>query len=745
MGSSQILHFIVRLMKDNHLITGLMMLVLEQHFISASGDHDMVTPHQLTQAWIKDLNYSVTDQWRSWRLNGQIVGYTESYSNLMTFATVKGGGHTPPQDKPEECFAMFKRQGCSSIFFLFHLVMVRSPNAFEEQLDVGKYDVYLTRIWNVKGPLDNYLRCVSPFNSWSPQFGSNMKSNASGKTLVDRFLIEAFLLEANSFCRLRGRLTLIKEQEDAVLNVQSSDPAPPRPNIFSWVKWVLASIVPLMFSFWKQKWDSNVEEVAREVEEVAEVVEKVASTTEKISAEVAEKLDNGELKQVALMVEHVSTIIAKDARMTEEFIHKVGDLKQDITDLENMVEHAIDKTKNYYKLSRLDQLALPSYINQVYYYKPSGDINILDTCGQLVKSLSEVLTLFYPLAGRITEEGLKVDCSDQGVKFIETKVTTRLDDFLNKGPKIDHVKQLIGISDQDTTTLVIVQLNVFDCGALVIGVSASHKVTDAYNLVRFINQWASTNRTGCISDAFCPTFDNLASLFQPRVISSMEQSHVTNEPLPKIVTKRYVFNGSIISKLKEKDGSDYGKHSRVTLVAALIWKALISVDQLKSGSLRNCILAPAINLRGKIGSRILDSSFGNVWIPYSIRFLQNEMEPKFVNLVRLIEDTTREIIMELPKASGEDICTQAMACYAEVGEELKQNKFSIFTSWCRFPIYEADFGWGKPYWASEAGRSHDMVTLVDDKHGDGVEAWVNLNEKDMHVFEKDEDILEITS
>ncbi|GKE04338.1 serine carboxypeptidase-like protein 13 isoform X1 [Tanacetum coccineum] len=109
MGSSQILHFIVRLMKDNHLITGLMMLVLEQHFISASGDHDMVTPHQSTQAWIKDLNYSVTDQWRSWRLNGQIVGYTESYSNLMTFATVKGGGHTPPQDKPEECFAMFKR------------------------------------------------------------------------------------------------------------------------------------------------------------------------------------------------------------------------------------------------------------------------------------------------------------------------------------------------------------------------------------------------------------------------------------------------------------------------------------------------------------------------------------------------------------------------------------------------------------------------------------------------------------
>ncbi|KAK1441148.1 hypothetical protein QVD17_06987 [Tagetes erecta] len=67
-----------------------------------SGDHDMAIPHQSTQAWIKQLNYSVIEQWRSWKLNGQIAGYTESHSNLMTFATVKGGGHTAPEYKPEE-------------------------------------------------------------------------------------------------------------------------------------------------------------------------------------------------------------------------------------------------------------------------------------------------------------------------------------------------------------------------------------------------------------------------------------------------------------------------------------------------------------------------------------------------------------------------------------------------------------------------------------------------------------------
>ncbi|KAI3520691.1 hypothetical protein L1887_10141 [Cichorium endivia] len=74
-----------------------------------SGDHDMQVPQQSTQAWIKDLDYYVNDQWRSWKLQAQIVGYTESYSNRMTFATVKGAGHIATVYKPEECFMMFKR------------------------------------------------------------------------------------------------------------------------------------------------------------------------------------------------------------------------------------------------------------------------------------------------------------------------------------------------------------------------------------------------------------------------------------------------------------------------------------------------------------------------------------------------------------------------------------------------------------------------------------------------------------
>ncbi|XP_022679889.1 serine carboxypeptidase-like 7 isoform X1 [Setaria italica] len=74
-----------------------------------SGDHDPVVPHLGTQAWVRSLNFSVVDDWRAWHLDGQAAGFTISYSNSMTFATIKGGGHTAPEYEPEKCFAMFSR------------------------------------------------------------------------------------------------------------------------------------------------------------------------------------------------------------------------------------------------------------------------------------------------------------------------------------------------------------------------------------------------------------------------------------------------------------------------------------------------------------------------------------------------------------------------------------------------------------------------------------------------------------
>ncbi|KAK3163450.1 hypothetical protein QOZ80_1AG0003860 [Eleusine coracana subsp. coracana] len=74
-----------------------------------SGDHDLLVPFLGTHAWIRSLNFSIVDEWRAWHLHGQAAGFTVTYANNLTFATVKGAGHTAPEYLPKECFAMVQR------------------------------------------------------------------------------------------------------------------------------------------------------------------------------------------------------------------------------------------------------------------------------------------------------------------------------------------------------------------------------------------------------------------------------------------------------------------------------------------------------------------------------------------------------------------------------------------------------------------------------------------------------------
>ncbi|RXH84855.1 hypothetical protein DVH24_041623 [Malus domestica] len=60
-----------------------------------------------------------------------------------------------------------------------------------------------------------------------------------------------------------------------------------------------------------------------------------------------------------------------------------------------------------------------------------------------------------------------------------------------------------------------------------------------------------------------------------------------------------------------------------------------------------------------------------------------------------------------------------------------------FSSHCGFPLYENDFGWGSP---TSVGHRH-----WDTKEGNGIEAYVSLEEKVMAKFECDSQLLSYVS
>ncbi|XP_059311266.1 uncharacterized protein LOC132062790 [Lycium ferocissimum] len=150
----------------------------------------------------------------------------------------------------------------------------------------------------------------------------------------------------------------IPNKTDQVKNeankVPPEEPAPSKPNLFAWAKWLLGSIISIFLPFWKEKWDSfrriegEVEKVAEEVEEAADIVAALATKTENVMEGVAGTLpENSILKEAAIAVENASAVVAKDAQLTSNFIHKVEDVEQDLKDLEKMVEPIIEKVEEW--------------------------------------------------------------------------------------------------------------------------------------------------------------------------------------------------------------------------------------------------------------------------------------------------------------------------------------------------------------------------------------------------------------
>lgn len=80
----------------------------------------------------------------------------------------------------------------------------------------------------------------------------------------------------------------------------------------------------------------------------------------------------------------------------------------------------------------------------------------------------------------------------------------------------------------------------------------------------------------------------------------------------------------------------------------------------------------------------------------------------------------------------------------EAAERFTKGKVVSFhsTSWYGMPLYETNFGWGKPLRVGSARLPlKNLVGFVDTRNGDGIEAFISLEKQDMATFEVDNEFL----
>ncbi|KAK3027444.1 hypothetical protein RJ639_041050 [Escallonia herrerae] len=391
-----------------------------------------------------------------------------------------------------------------------------------------------------------------------------------------------------------------------------------------------------------------------------------------------------------------------------------------------------------YKISFADELAPTINVPLILYYTASNNGNtptasLVTDSNQLEKSLEHILTLFYPLAGRYIKQSRLIDCKDQGVEYVVAKVNVQLHDLLGQGVEAKELNQLIpceiSAADEVSDPLLAIQVNIFECGGLAVGGCFSHRIADGSTVASFFCEWATVNKAKS-TDGICPSFD-AASFFPGRGLDKlipMSLPRSLKDAEFKSATKMFAFNKNAISTLRAMyNGS---RASSLQLVNAILWKALIGVDRAKHGRSRASFLIQPVNLRGRTNPPLPRQTFGNLWglATTQVEAVDNMAFQDFVDLLggsimKYVKDCG-DIL-----SNGEDGYKVVIDPFMESNKVISDSEvnFCFFTSWCKFPFYEADFGLGKPIWASVVNmRLKNIVILTDDKKGEGIEAWVNI-------------------
>nr|KYP77161.1 Salutaridinol 7-O-acetyltransferase [Cajanus cajan] len=406
-----------------------------------------------------------------------------------------------------------------------------------------------------------------------------------------------------------------------------------------------------------------------------------------------------------------------------------------------------------FKLSLLDHLIPSPYAPIILFYTSPNNTDPTYYLSQVPKklellkqSLSETLPQFYPLGGKI-KENLSIECNDEGANFVQAKVKCPLDKFLVQ-PQLNILHKFLPIDvaseePNSGTYVTNIQVNIFSCGGIAIGVCISHRIVDGAALSTFLKGWTERAK-GC----------NQNQLIKPNFIASSLFPSSNNPWFRDLslcmwgsllkqgnwVTKRFLFRNSDIATLK---GQTLGieNSTRLEIVSAMLWKSLM-------GAQRASLVTHLVNLRRRMDEALCpEHAMGNlVWLVAAENVSDDEMglEELVGKLRSAISKVDGAFVKELRGDKGRSIMEESLGGIGEMGSKTEVDYFG-FSSWCNLGFYEADFGWGKPTWVSGVGAVGsvfmNLIIPMDTRLGDGIEVWVTLEEEHMTLLEADPEFL----
>ncbi|KAG6557956.1 hypothetical protein Mapa_000135 [Marchantia paleacea] len=407
-----------------------------------------------------------------------------------------------------------------------------------------------------------------------------------------------------------------------------------------------------------------------------------------------------------------------------------------------------------------DMCVLDIYIPTLSLYRLDSTLPLAfsDFVHNVKDSLSKVLSLYYPMAGKwVVAEDLyirKLLCSDEGPVFVEATVDDEMDKYFDFDHDLNPPTDLFGefaipgFSVEDPQMMpvnkewpnLIIQVTGFKCGGVALVVSYNHMLADGFSFDRFLKAWSEIAATGHTSVK--PIFDrsSLPSLFDRAqmyglspdmknvddVLSNMFRSFPSSRGNPSItyrsVSKSYDIKPDAVERFRQKAKEGHAseklelpeRFTNFECISTQMWRCfsrlpsghehMTSKDKVYfffpvEGRKRMCNLPLPDDFVGNILLTVAPPTMtGPELCEKSYAFAACKIHETILNLnvetAAMILDEQLKAMIRLTPTTHERL----QETQSEKTEDSPRRVQCALSSWVRFEnFYNMDFGFGVPF------------------------------------------------
>ncbi|KAK4268646.1 hypothetical protein QN277_025266 [Acacia crassicarpa] len=433
------------------------------------------------------------------------------------------------------------------------------------------------------------------------------------------------------------------------------------------------------------------------------------------------------------------------------------------------------------KLSVSDLPMLSCHYIQKGILLPPPPFSFPDLLLSLKRSLAVTLSIFPPLAGRLFTDSdgyVHIQCNDAGVDFIHASAnhlathsilySSTLTDVSSCFKRFFVHDKTISYSGH-SLPLVAVQVTEL-ADAVFIGCTVNHAVVDGTSLWHFFNTFAEISRGAKISkspDLTRDTVFNSSAVLKvpaggPKVTFDDEQPlrervfHFSREAIQKLKLRANHYGGNGFANSKEFVGKQVnGKinsvkangiaHKREEIssfqsLSAQLWRSVTrarNLDARKTSTFRM-----AVNCRCRLEPKMDAYYFGN-----AIQSI-----PTFAEVGEILSQDLRwcaDLLHKNVVAHGDATVRRGIEDWEKAPRLFPLGNFDgasmTMGSSPRFPMYDNDFGWGRPL-AIRSGKANKFdgkISAFPGREGNGsVDLEVVLAPETMAGLENDTEFMQ---